>query len=390
MRTVQLGEVCEFVRGVTFPGGEGKPESTSDSIACLTTSGVQREIAWHSRRFIPRTRVRNDRQILRRGDILISTANSKELVGKSCIVDSVPFPCTFGAFVTVARPSEQLHPPYLAYWMATSSFLAWCFKNSANTTNISNLRVSELEEVACPVPDLSDQKRIAALLDQVNRLRSNRRYAPELSDTLLPAAFLKLFGESLSHGPFDELGDLVKITGGGTPPRERPEFFTGDIPWLTSKDMRGDYIWGTEEHITREAIQSSATNLVPPNSVLVVVKSKILMHRLPLAIGKVALCHGQDVKSIQCSKNLHHEFARFVLKFHERHLLNIARGANTEGLTLPMLEELRVPRVGYADQEKFADLVMEHERLRARQREALRQADHLFQSLLHRAFSGSL
>lgn len=154
--------------------------------------------------------------------------------------------------------------------------------------------------------------------------------------------------------------------------------------------MRGDYIWDTEEHITEDAIKNSATKLVPANSILVVVKSKVLMHRLPVAVASVPMCHGQDLKSIQCSKDLHHEFLRFVLKFHESHLLNIARGANTEGLTLPMLEGLPVPKIDFKEQARFAELVARHERLRSVQRESLRQAEHLFQSLLHEAFNCDL
>jgi NMD protein affecting ribosome stability and mRNA decay len=114
------------------------------------------------------------------------------------------------------------------------------------------------------------------------------------------------------------------------------------------------------------------------------------MHRLPVAIAKVPMCHGQDIKSIQCPEGLHHDFARFVLKHHERRLLNIARGANTEGLTLPMLEELPVPKVDYSEQEQFALLVARHERLHAVQRESLRQSEHLFQSLLYHAFTTQL
>ena len=83
------------------------------------------------------------------------------------------------------------------------------------------------------------------------------------------------------------------------------------------------------------------------------------------------------------------EFARFVLKIHEGRLLNLARGANTVGLTLPMLEELPVPAVPISEQEHFTNLVTQHERLRSVQREALRQAEHLFASLLNRAFDVS-
>ncbi|OFV95846.1 MAG: hypothetical protein A3H28_08920 [Acidobacteria bacterium RIFCSPLOWO2_02_FULL_61_28] len=283
--------------------------------------------------------------------------------------------------------TSRVFPSYLCYAL-NSDLVASQLARMARGAIMEGLNTTILRDCSIPLPELPEQERIAGRLEQADRLRRTRHYALELTDTFLPAAFLEFFGRRLKSGPFRPFGELVKITGGGTPARERPEFYRGRIPWLTSKDMKGDFIWDTEEHITDEAIEKSATNLVPAESILVVVKSKVLMHRLPVAIAKVPLCHGQDIKSIQCSGNLRPEFARFVLKFHEWRLLKLARGANTEGLTLPMLTELPVPTVRPAEQEQFAELVTRHERLRAVQRESLRQTEHLFASLLHRAFSG--
>jgi type I restriction enzyme S subunit len=204
---------------------------------------------------------------------------------------------------------------------------------------------------------------------------------------LLPALFVKIFGERFHQGSRHRFGALITITGGGTPSRDNPKYFEGKTPWLTAKDMRGEFIWDTQEHIAADAIENSATKLVPANSILVVVKSKVLMNRLPVAIAKVPMCHGQDIKSIQCGDHIHYQFARFVLKFYEHHLLQMARGANTEGLTLPTLEGLLVPDVSLKEQSEFASLVNEVEHLRATHVEALRQADHLFRGLLHQAFS---
>ena len=250
-----------------------------------------------------------------------------------------------------------------------------------------NISQEFLKSYEVQLPDLGQQKRTAALLDEANHLRSARRYALHLSDSLLAVEFRGRFAERFATGTSRRLGEMVSITGGGTPSRARSDYFQGQVPWLTSKDMRGDYIWDTEEHITEEAIRHSATKLVPADSILVVVKSKVLMHRLPVAIAKVAMCHGQDIKSIQCLDGLNCEFARFVLKYHEPLLLNSARGANTEGLTLPMLEELSVPDADYAEQLQFAAVVHQQELLRTAQREALRQTEHLFQSLLRDAFA---
>jgi len=276
---------------------------------------------------------------------------------------------------------------YLKFWLDSGEFRNQITRLVTGSAQ-QNFGPSHLKSIHITLPPLEEQRRIARKLHKVDRLLSGRRYALALTDGFLPSAFRQFFGPQLKDGPFRAFGDLVKITGGGTPARDHPEFYQGRIPWLTSKDMKGDYIWDTEEHITEEAIQESATNLVSAGSILVVVKSKVLMHRLPVAVAKVPLCHGQDIKSIQCSEALQPEFARFVLKFHEKRLLNLARGANTEGLTLPMLEELPVPTVTHSEQERFAKLVAQHERLCAVQREALRQAEHLFASLLDRAFEG--
>jgi type I restriction enzyme S subunit len=278
---------------------------------------------------------------------------------------------------------QRIDTGFLLFFLRSkTSFL----ESRASGSTVKGILIEDLQELEVALPSLPEQQQIATQLEEADRLVRTRRYALRLTDTLLAAAFHQLFGARFKSGPFRALGEMIKITGGGTPARENPEFYRGRTPWLTSKDMKGDYIWDTEEHVTEEGIEKSATKLVPAGSILVVVKSKVLMHRLPVAIAKVPLCHGQDIKSIQCSEALHPEFTRFVLKFHEGRLLNLARGANTEGLNLAMLEELPVPTVPRSEQKHFGELVKRHERLRAVQSEALRQAEHLFASLLDRAF----
>jgi len=320
------------------------------------------------------------------GDILITTMGT---IGRAASAPPDVGRVIFDSHLFRMRvDTRRVFSPYLCYAL-NSDLVASQLARMARGAIMEGLNTTILRECSIPLPKMTEQQKIVGQLEQADRLVRTRRYALELTDTFLPAVFRQLFGPRLKAGPFLAFGELVKITGGGTPAREHTEFYQGRIPWLTSKDMKGDYIWDTEEHITEKAIEESATNLVPAGSILVVVKSKVLMHRLPVAIAKVPLCHGQDIKSIQCAGTLQPEFARFVLKFHEWRLLNLARGANTEGLTLPMLAELRVPKVPPSEQEHFAELVTKHEHLYAVQREALRQAEHCFQTLLHQAFSES-
>jgi type I restriction enzyme S subunit len=252
-----------------------------------------------------------------------------------------------------------------------------------------NISQEFLKAYEVELPDLAEQRRILECLEQADALRRAKRFALDRSTGFLSAVFRRQFGSNLDSGPFKLLGEVARITGGGTPSRSRPDYFEGSIPWLTPKDMRSDYIWHTEEHITEGAIRDSATKLVPAESILVVVKSKVLMHRLPVAIAKVPLCHGQDIKSIQCSSLFHNEYVAFTLRAHERRLIEIARGANTEGLNLAMLEELPIPEVAYEEQLRFVSLVERWSQINASQREELANSQGLFEALLRRTVVSS-
>jgi type I restriction enzyme S subunit len=395
-RAVQLRDVCEFIRGVTFPSGEGRSEPAVNTIACLTTSGVQQEVAWASRRFIPRDRVKNVKQVLQAGDILISTANSKDLVGKSCIIGPPPCECTFGAFVTVARPTEDVHPRFLAYWMASVHFQAWCYRMSSNTTNISNLRVSELEEMKLPLPALSEQRRIAAMLEQADRLRRTRRYALELSDSFLPAAFLEMFGNGNSF-PSPNLVELAADMPGAI--RTGPfgsqllhsEFTPSGVAVLgIDNAVNNRFEWAERRFITGAKYAELKRYTVRPQDVIITLmgtcgRCAIVPDEIPTAINTKHLCCITLDQKRCLPVYLHGAFL-----FHPsvRHQLGRAtKGAIMEGLNMEIIKGLRIPIPPLALQHRFADLVREHERLRATHCESLRQAEHLFQSLLHSVFA---
>src|SRR5689334_6780235 len=91
---------------------------------------------------------------------------------------------------------------------------------------------------------------------------------------------------------------VARFVGGGTPDKSTPEFWNGDIPWVSPKDMKTDEIFDTEDHITTEGLQSSATNLVQPGAALIVVRSGILRHSIPVAINRVPAAINQDMRAI--------------------------------------------------------------------------------------------
>ena len=95
------------------------------------------------------------------------------------------------------------------------------------------------------------------------------------------------------------IGELGEWRGGGTPSKARSEFWTdGTVPWVSAKDMKRDYIAEVEDYITENAIKGSATQLIDAKSVLVVTRSGILRHSLPVAVNTVPVTINQDLKAL--------------------------------------------------------------------------------------------
>ena len=68
------------------------------------------------------------------------------------------------------------------------------------------------------------------------------------------------------------LGALCEFIGGGTPNKKVPSYWNGDIPWASVKDIKGQYLTVTIDHITEEGLQNSASNLCDRNDLLLVTR----------------------------------------------------------------------------------------------------------------------
>lgn len=216
---VALGECCTAIRGVTFSSGDAKPQAFDGCIGCLTTSGVQDEVAWASARFIPDHYMRGPHQELRPGDLLVSTANSKALVGKLALVRDVPGRMTFGAFVTVLRPSAHVSPRYLFLCLRSERARRYFFEKSSETTNISNLGTDDMLALEIPLPPLAEQERIAGrLTEQLGAVERARAAAAQrlAAAEALPAALLRevFDGPQASGWETRTLGDLGPLQTG--------------------------------------------------------------------------------------------------------------------------------------------------------------------------------
>ena len=167
---VSMGEVVEIVRGITFPATEKTKESGPGRIACLRTANVQESIEWDDLLFVSRSFVGREDQFLRLHDIVMSMANSRELVGKVALVDQIPHAeSTFGGFLGVLRP-WRIDPRYAMALLRSSYARSTLIDSSSQTTNIANISLGKLRPLPFPLPPLAEQARIVARVDELMRL----------------------------------------------------------------------------------------------------------------------------------------------------------------------------------------------------------------------------
>jgi type I restriction enzyme S subunit len=221
---VGIGEICDFVRGVTFDGNEVLSEKLDGYVPILRagnisdTLEIQNDLVW-----VPSKRVSKE-QYLQNYDIAICMASgSPAVLGKTAQVTQ-KFIGSVGAFCGIIRV-KKADPSFIGYYFKSSAFMKWRDRQ-ARGINIQNLRPTEVQEIQIPLPSLPEQQRIAAILQKANRLRHLRRYARQLSDGYLQSVFLEMFGDPATNPKGWEKGyidDVISTSQYGTSTKSNNE-----------------------------------------------------------------------------------------------------------------------------------------------------------------------
>lgn len=175
------------------------------------------------------------------------------------------------------------------------------------------------------------------------------------------------------------LGDLVTTKSGGTPSRENAQFWDGNVPWFSGKDLKSLYLHDSIEHVTEAAI-GRGTRLCEPDTILVLVRGMTLMKEVPIGILRCRAAFNQDVKAlVPKDRAIDIRFLAFYLLTENARIRNLVTtaGHGTGRLALEALEEYPVSTPPLPEQRKIADILTTWD-------EALTQLDALIDAQEHR------
>lgn len=154
---------------------------------------------------------------------------------------------------------------------------------------------------------------------------------------------------------------ISAMFSGGTPNTQNPAYWTGTIPWISPKDFSEFEMTSAIDGVSEIAIQESSAKIAPKDSVVLVVRSGVLVHTIPIAVTGTALAINQDVKAMTCRSDvLPHYLAMYFRVFQDWLLPVITKfGATVQSINTAELKNLEIPVPPIAIQSKVVSLYLD-------------------------------
>jgi len=388
---VRLSKICDVDSGAGFPlryQGLKDKKYPFFKVGDMNTPGNELEMRIYQHSISEETRQELGARAFPPGTIVfpkigaaIATNKKRILTKPSCVDNNV----------MAVIPSESISGTFLYYLFVVTNLSGF-----ASTGNPPSIRKSTIEAWKISLPPLPEQQRIAAILAKADRLRRLRRTARDVSDTYLQSVFLEMFGDPVSN-PMGwaraTVGDVVAVSQYGTSKKSNseqrgyPVLGMGNITYLGRIDLTSlSYVELSEEEF-------EALRLVPGDIIFNRTNSTELVGKTAQWNCKFDAVLASYLVKLKLKKKVLPDYFTALLntRYYKRLFQERCKKAVGQSNISPtLLKEFPMLVPPLPLQQEFAKVVQKFERLRAQQREAQRQAEHLFQTLLHRAFRGEV
>lgn len=278
--------------------------------------------------------------------------------------------------IVAFRSHSETSPRFLKYWLLSHGLISTTdmLTFGSKMPRVAPEQLANLPFVAVPV---SEQNAIAAFLDHetaridalvreqellLEDLAAKRRstitaaVTTGVSPRKIQATDIPWLSFIPQHWKIAPLKHLVQLQGGMTPPDE-PRFWNGDVPWVTPKDMKFPIITNTEDKVAAEAVTGGRLKLSLSGCLLMVVRSGILRHTVPVATNAVSVTVNQDMKVLQPIAEVRAKYLYYFFEGLGPSLLPIIQkvGATVESINMAALRNLQVTVPPLTEQDEIID-----------------------------------
>ena len=255
--------------------------------------------------------------------------------------------CWVNNHAHVLKPKNGFDVDFVCY-----SLMFYNTDGLVNGATRQKLTQATMRKMLIPDLPIENQQEIVNRLNRIVEIKKLHMQELQKIDELIKSRFVELFGDAIHNDKGwenDTVEKLCKeIYGGGTPSKSHPEYYEdGNIPWVSSKDMKTDVLTDSQIKINQLGVDNSTARMVPINSVIMVIRSGILKHTLPVAINAVPITVNQDLKVFIPNERVLTRFLAIQFKMHEKDILSGVRAVTADNIEFNSLKqrELIVPPI---------------------------------------------
>lgn len=310
--------------------------------------------------------------------------------------------------------NRRLNSDYLV-WYFKSPYFRECMLSNVSGVGGSLMRAKPKAVMEYPVPlaPLSEQKRIVnrieSLFAKLDEAKEKIQQVLDGAEMRKAAILHKAFTGELTktwrkeNGISEDSWEVKKLSdcgnwyGGGTPSKTHPEYWEkGNILWITSKDMKSDYIEDSQQHINSYGVENSSAKYIEEHALICVMRSGILRHSFPVAVIKKPFTVNQDLKVLVPNKMINIEYLLFICKYKEQSILNscMKNGTTVESINFDKLKNFSIMIPAEIEQIRIVNII---KKFLCRENDVLNKCNKFItsiatmkKSILAKAFRGEL
>lgn len=179
--------------------------------------------------------------------------------------------------------------------------------------------------------------------------------------------------------PLVKLGDLFKVTSGGTPSRRQLEYYeNGTIPWIKTGDLHNKYVTSASEYITQEGLDGSSTRMYPKGTVLVAMYGATIG---ACSILDIDACTNQACAAFTPSEKVDINFLYYLLKQSKSTFVKAGSGGAQPNISATFLKEFKIPLPPLEEQKRIAAILDKADAIRRKRQQAIQLADDFLRSV---------
>ncbi|TQE99921.1 MAG: hypothetical protein FKY71_06075 [Spiribacter salinus] len=355
--TVPLGEVADIAAGITL--GRKDPEEELFEVPYLRVANVQDgRLDLDDLKTVKATKREIEKWSLLPGDLLLTEGGDPDKLGRgACWEGQIPRCIHQNHIFRVRLPADYFDPDFVSYQMASPYGKSYFFAHAKKTTGIASINQKVLKAFPLHAPSKSTQREIKVILQQQLAAVATASGAASkvVKDTVAlktsayttlfnhvtPIAALPLIQASPAGWEWVRLDEIARLESGHTPSRSRPDWWGGDVSWVSLTEIRaldGKWVDSTQLRTNEHGIANSAARILPSGTVCF---SRTASVGFVTIMGQ-PMATSQDFANWVCGEDLDPEFLMQALICSRPALRELATGATHKTIYMPTLKNFHI------------------------------------------------